>query len=49
MKKTTKLKHMILERRALVCPGAHDALSAKLIERAGFEALQVSGFGLSAT
>jgi methylisocitrate lyase len=32
-----------------VCPGAHDAISAKLIERTGFKALQVSGFGLSAT
>jgi len=40
---------MILERKALVCPGAHDAISAMLIERAGFRALQVSGFGLSAT
>ncbi|MCD6183551.1 MAG: isocitrate lyase/PEP mutase family protein [Thermovirga sp.] len=49
MKKTTKLKQMILERKALVCPGAHDAISAKLIERAGFKAIQVSGFGLSAT
>ncbi|MDI9370888.1 MAG: isocitrate lyase/PEP mutase family protein [Synergistota bacterium] len=49
MKKTTMLKNMILERKALVCPGAHDAISAMLIERAGFKALQVSGFGLSAT
>lgn len=49
VKKTTKLKQMILERKALVCPGAHDAISAKLIERAGFKAIQVSGFGLSAT
>jgi len=49
VKKTTKLKQMILERQALVCPGAHDAISAKLIERAGFKAIQVSGFGLSAT
>lgn len=49
MKKTTVLKNMILERKALVCPGAHDAISAMLIERAGFRALQVSGFGLSAT
>ncbi len=49
MKKTTMLKNMILERKALVCPGAHDAISAKLIERSGFRALQVSGFGLSAT
>ena len=49
MKKTTLLRNMILERKALVCPGAHDAISAKLIEQAGFRALQVSGFGLSAT
>lgn len=49
MNKTTSLKRMIQERKALVCPGAHDAISAKLIERAGFKALQVSGFGLAAT
>mgnify|MGYP000890519948 FL=1 len=49
MKKTTQLKKMILEQKALVCPGAHDAISAKLIEKSGFKALQVSGFGLSAT
>jgi 2-methylisocitrate lyase-like PEP mutase family enzyme len=49
VKKTTMLKNMILERKALVCPGAHDAISAKLIEQSGFRALQVSGFGLSAT
>ena len=49
MKKTTRLKQLVQEKKALVCPGAHDAISAKLIERAGFKALQVSGFGLSAT
>jgi methylisocitrate lyase len=49
MKPTTTLKKMLLEKRAVPCPGAHDVLSAKLIERAGFEVLQVSGFGLSAT
>lgn len=27
MKKTTMLKNMILERKALVCPGARDAVS----------------------
>ncbi len=47
MKKTTLLKNSILERRALVVPGAHDALSAKVIENAGYEALQVSGYGLA--
>ncbi len=49
MRKTSQLKKMISEKRAIPCPGAHDVLSAKLIERAGFEILQVSGFGLSAT
>jgi len=37
-----------LERRqALVVPGCYDALSARVIEDAGFEAVQVSGFGLA--
>jgi methylisocitrate lyase len=37
-----------LQRRAaLVVPGCHDALSARIVESAGFEALQVSGFGLA--
>ena len=49
MKKSTLLKNMIMEKKALVCPGAHDVMSAKLIKRAGFKACQVSGFGLSAT
>jgi methylisocitrate lyase len=34
-------------RKALVVPGCHDALSAKIIEHAGFEAVQISGFGLA--
>jgi methylisocitrate lyase len=38
---------MISERNALVVPGAYDALSAILIEKTGFKALQVSGFGIS--
>ena len=34
-------------RQALVVPGCHDALSAKVIESTGFRAIQVSGFGLA--
>ena len=49
MKKTTALRQMLNERKALPVPGAHDAISAKLIEKTGFKALQVSGFGLAAT
>ncbi len=36
-----------MERRAVVVPGAHDALSAKVIEKCGFEAIQVSGYGVA--
>ena len=46
-KKSSILKAKINERRALIAPGCHDALSAKIIEEAGFEAIQVSGFGLA--
>ncbi len=49
MKKTTALRQMLNERKALPVPGAHDSISAKLIEKTGFKALQVSGFGLAAT
>ncbi|MEW5822507.1 MAG: isocitrate lyase/PEP mutase family protein [Cyanobacteriota bacterium] len=47
VKKSTVLKNKINERRALVVPGCHDAFSAKIIEEAGFEAIQVSGYGLA--
>jgi 2,3-dimethylmalate lyase len=30
-----------------VVPGCHDAMSARIIQSAGFEAIQVSGFGLA--
>jgi methylisocitrate lyase len=47
MKKTTILRKAIMKRRAVVVPGCHDALSAKVVERCGFEAIQVSGYGLA--
>jgi methylisocitrate lyase len=47
MKKTTRLRKAIQELRALVVPGCHDALSARIVESSGFEAIQVSGFGLA--
>src|SRR5690606_9243260 len=49
MRKTTRLKNLVLDKRVLVMPGAYDAFSAKLIEAAGFEACQISGFGLAAS
>ncbi len=41
------LREKLERRQALVVPGCHDALSARVIETAGFEAIQVSGFGLA--
>src|ERR1035441_3867493 len=41
------LRAALQRRKALVVPGCHDALSAKIVESAGFEAVQVSGFGLA--
>ena len=47
MKRTKILRKAIMERRAVAVPGCHDALSAKVIEKCGFEAIQVSGYGLA--
>jgi len=35
------------DRRAIVLPGAYDALSAKLVQRAGFPAVYLTGAGLA--
>lgn len=47
MRKTTMLKQLLLREQVLVMPGCYDALSALLIEKCGFEATQVSGFGVA--
>jgi len=47
MKKTAILRNAIMERRAVVVPGCHDAMSAMVIEKCGFEAVQISGYGLA--
>lgn len=43
------VRRRLREREPLVVPGVHDALSARLAARAGFEAVFVSGYGLSAS
>jgi 2,3-dimethylmalate lyase len=48
MKKTSLLKKLILDNDILVMPGAHDALSAKIIELVGFKALTMGGYAASA-
>jgi 2-methylisocitrate lyase-like PEP mutase family enzyme len=49
MKKTTVLRKAIMARRAVAVAGCHDAMSAKVIEACGFEAIQISGYGLAAS
>jgi len=48
MKKTTLFKKLILDEEILVMPGAHDALSAKIIEQVGFKAVTMGGYAASA-
>lgn len=49
MKRTTRLRTLITAPDLLIMPGAYDALSAMLIEDAGFDAVQCSGFGIAAS
>jgi methylisocitrate lyase len=48
MRKTTRLKDLVLDRKLLVMPGAYDAVSARLVQDSGFEALQASGANIVA-
>jgi 2-methylisocitrate lyase-like PEP mutase family enzyme len=43
-----RLRALAAERRGLVVPGAYDAVSARLVEQAGFPAVYMTGFGVSA-
>ena len=47
MNKTTQLKNLILDKEILVMPGAYDCISAKLVEAAGFKAVQCTGYGIA--
>jgi len=49
MNKTTRFKKLILDDEILVLPGAYDALSAKIVEQAGFKAVTLGGYPASAS
>ena len=49
MKKTAMLRKTLQEEQLLVTAGAHDALTAKIIEKAGFKVAFLSGFGFEAS
>ncbi len=49
MKKTTLLRKLIENEEILVAPGAHDVLTAKVIENVGFKAVYMTGYGQAAS
>lgn len=49
MTRSSDFKSRILAQKTIWAAGAYDALSAKLINEAGFDALLTSGFGISAS
>jgi 2,3-dimethylmalate lyase len=49
MRKTSVMKKLILDEEILVMPGAHDALSAKIIELVGFKTLILGGYSATAS
>ena len=49
VRRSTVLRRMLQEPEIVVLPGAYDALSARLAERAGFSAMFTTGFGFSAS
>ncbi|MCR4442523.1 MAG: oxaloacetate decarboxylase [Peptococcaceae bacterium] len=48
-KTTTKLRKLLARDKILVAPGTHDVLTAKIIEKEGFEAVYMTGYGTSAS
>lgn len=49
LRPTTRMRRMISDGRLRVRPGCYDALSARILERAGFEWIGVSGYAVSVT
>ncbi|MDD9917494.1 MAG: isocitrate lyase/PEP mutase family protein, partial [Rhodospirillaceae bacterium] len=47
MRHTTKLRKLIEGEDILVCPGTYDPLMAKIIKQVGFEAMYMTGAGVS--
>jgi len=49
LKKTSQFKKLILDDEIVMMPVAHDALSAKIAEKAGFKAIAVGGYANTAS
>jgi carboxyvinyl-carboxyphosphonate phosphorylmutase len=49
MKHTTVLRKILAQERTVLVPGAYDALSAKILQQAGFKVLYMTGSGVTAS
>jgi methylisocitrate lyase len=49
MRRTTRFRELIDRSEILVLPGAHDALSVRMIELAGFDAFTAGGYAATAS
>lgn len=49
MSKAKILREMLNQKGVIMAPGAYDAWSAKLVEKAGFKAVYMTGYGVSAS
>src|SRR5512143_3301487 len=47
MRSTTRLRSLLEQPHILIAPGAADALTARLIQEAGFEAVYTTGAGIA--
>src|SRR2546425_7589334 len=49
MERRRALRRLVSDKAGVVIPGAYDGVSAKLVERAGFPAVYMTGYGTSAS
>lgn len=49
MKNSTKMRQLFQTGKMIVAPGAHDALTAKIIGKTGFDAVYMTGYGQAAS
>ena len=47
MSRRVDLRRLVEAKNGLVVPGAYDGVSARLVERAGFPAVYMTGYGTS--
>jgi len=49
MKQSRRFRELLLAKETLLAPAAYDALSARIIEQAGFKVMAITGYGVSAS